>query len=150
MTAGVSLLRMRWLALDVGSRRVGVAVCDAEERVPTPLPALAYAGPRRLAETVAELARARDAEGIVVGMPVTRAGTGPGERRVRAVVASLRDRLALPVETFDEAGTTEDARALLADAGVPRRRWPELVDSTAARLILEGFLATRRAPRSAR
>ncbi len=135
---------MRWLALDIGSRRVGVAICDADEQVPSPLPALEYTGPESLAVAVANLVEAWDAEGVVVGMPVTSSGRGPGERRVSAVVNSLRSRLAVPVETADETGTTQAARSLLAEAGVPRRRWPDLVDSTAARLILEGHLATRR------
>jgi len=138
---------MRWLALDIGSQRVGVAVCDDLGRVASALPALEYAGSERLAEAIAELAGARDAGGVVVGVPVTRSGHGPGERRVSKVVAALRERLDVPVETFDETGTTTAARALLEEAGVPRRRWPELVDSTAARLILEGFLENPRARR---
>ena len=138
---------MRWLALDVGSRRVGVAVCDAEERLVSALPALAFAGPERLAEAVAGLVTAREAGGVVVGVPVTRGGEGRGERRVAKVVTSLRGRLAVPVETVDETGTTAAARSLLEEAGVPRRRWPELVDSAAARVILEGFLGELRTRR---
>jgi putative Holliday junction resolvase len=141
---------MRYLALDIGSRRVGVAICDADERVPSPLPALAYTGPERLADAVAGLVSEWEAEGVVVGIPVTRAGNGPGERRVAKVVISLRERLWVPVETVDETGTSADARALLADAGVPRSRWPDLVDSVAARLILEAYLASRGARRSSR
>jgi putative Holliday junction resolvase len=141
---------MRWLAFDIGSRRVGVAVCDAEERLASVLPALAYTGPARLATVIADLVRARDAEGVVVGVPVTRGGHGPGERRVSTVVASLRQHLEVPVETFDESGTTAAARALLAEAGVPYRRWSDLVDSMAARLILEGFLESLHARRSHR
>ena len=134
---------MRWLALDVGSRRVGVAVCDADERVASSLRALDYSGPDGLAAAVAGLVRLWEAEGVVVGLPVTRSGQGRGERRVAEVVAALRRALAVPIETADERGTTRAAEGLLAAAGVPRRRWPEMVDSVAARLILEGHLATR-------
>jgi putative Holliday junction resolvase len=134
---------MRWLALDVGSRRVGVAVCDERESVATPLPPFPFAGPERVAAAVARLAHEWQAGGVVGGVPRTRAGQGRGERRVAAVVEVLRVRLALTVETVDESGTTKAAERLLAEAGVPRRRWPELVDSTAARLILEGHLAMR-------
>ena len=141
---------MRWLALDVGAQRVGAAVCDDGELLVSALPALPYRGPERLAETVAALATAQGAGGVVVGVPVTRGGDGPGERRVAKVVASLRARVTVPVETVDETGTTVAARALLEDAGVPRRRWPELVDSAAARVILEGFLAKQRKLRSHR
>ncbi|HVN31065.1 MAG TPA: Holliday junction resolvase RuvX [Thermoanaerobaculaceae bacterium] len=134
---------MRWLALDIGSRRIGVAVCDSEERVATALDPFAFTGSEGVAERVAALVRAREAEGIVVGVPRTRAGGGPGERRVSAVVDVLRARLTAPVELIDERGTTAVAEALLLEAGVPRRRWRGLVDSLAARLILESFLALR-------
>ena len=53
----------------------------------------------------------------------------------------LRQRLGLPVELADERGTTRDAETLLEEAGAPRRRWGELVDGVAARLILERFLS---------
>lgn len=134
---------MRWLALDIGSRRIGVAVCDSEERVATALDPFAFTGSEGVAERVAALVRTRDAKGIVVGVPQTRGGGGPGERRVSAVVEVLRARLTVPVELIDERGTTAAAEALLLEAGVPRRRWRDLVDSLAARLILESFLALR-------
>jgi len=141
---------MRWLALDIGSKRVGLAVCDAEERVASSLPAMEYRGPELLASEIADLVRAWGAEGVVVGLPVTRKGEGRGEKRVSTVVTSLRNHLEVPVETADETGTTSDAKALLAETGVPPRRWPELVDSLAARLILEAYLASRQARRSHR
>jgi putative pre-16S rRNA nuclease len=134
---------MRWLALDVGSRRVGVAVCDAQEEVATALEAIPFAGPERVAEDVALLVRTWEADGVVVGVPRTRSGQGPGERRIRSVVAALRTHLKVAVEVEDEWGTTAAAEELLAEAGVPRRRWRDLVDSMAARIILEGFLAVR-------
>jgi len=141
---------MRWLALDVGSRRVGVAVCDDAESVATPLAALVYSRPEALAAAAAELVRTWDAGGVVVGVPVTRSGAGRGEARVAGVVAALALRVAVPVETVDERGTTAAAQALLSEAGVPRRRWPELVDSLAARLILDAHLANRRRAASRR
>jgi putative holliday junction resolvase len=134
---------MRWLCLDVGTKRVGVAVCDAGETVVTPLAALQFGGPQALAAAVAALIRDREIEGIVLGLPVTRAGAGRGENRVKEVAEVLRQRLGLPVELADERGTTRDAESLLEEAGAPRRRWPDLLDGVAARLILERFLSER-------
>ena len=134
---------MRWLSLDVGTKRVGVAICDAGETVVTPLPAVTFGGPAVLAERVARLVAERDVGGVAVGLPVTRSGAGRGEARVGAVVAALRERLAIPVEVVDERGSTAEAERLLREAGTPRRKWPEIVDSVAARLILERHLATR-------
>jgi putative holliday junction resolvase len=140
----VCLTAMRWLCLDVGTRRVGVAVCDGGETVVTPLAAIPFGGPEALAVAVAALIRDREVEGIVLGLPVTRAGAGRGESRVKEVADVLRQRLGLPVELADERGTTRDAESLLEEAGAPRRRWAELVDGVAARLILERFLREQR------
>jgi putative pre-16S rRNA nuclease len=134
---------MRWLALDVGSRRVGVAVGSVPVGAGTALPPLDFTGAEGVAERVAELIREWEADGVVVGIPYTRQGQGRGERRASAVVEALRVRLGVPVCVADERGTTAAAQRLLAEAGVPRGRWKELIDSVAARLILEGFLALR-------
>lgn len=135
---------MRWLALDVGSRRVGLAICDRDERVATALNAVPYNGAEALAAAVAGIVNEREVGGVVVGVPITRGGQGRGEARVAAVVAALRQGLSVPVATVDERGTTIEAEQLLAEAGVPRRRWDVLVDGVAARLILESHLSLRR------
>ena len=132
---------MRWLALDVGSRRVGVAVGSVPVGAGTALPALAYTGAEGVAERVAELIREWGVEGVVVGIPYTRRGQGRGERRASAVVEALRARLQVPVRVADERGTTAAAQRVLAEAGVPHGRWSDLIDGVAARLILEGFLS---------
>jgi putative Holliday junction resolvase len=92
---------------------------------------------------VAGLAAELEIGGVVVGVPMTRLGQGRGEARVATVVEALRAALPLPVATVDERGTTRDAEQLLAEAGVPRRRWGDLVDGVAAKLILEMHLASR-------
>ncbi len=122
-------------------------MCDSEETVITPLTCLSYRGPARLADQVAALAGERAVGGVVVGLPVTHAGTGRGERRVSEVVAALRARLSIPVELSDERGSTAAARAYLREAGVPVRRWDGVIDSLAAQLILETFLARGRRQR---
>jgi putative Holliday junction resolvase len=134
---------MRWLALDVGSESVGVATCDAGERVTTRLPAVPFRGAAALADKVARVCRELEAQAIVVGLPRTAAGIGRGGRRVDAVVQALLERVSIPVELEDEAGTTQEARERLDAEGVPRRRWDELVDSAAAAIILERLLARR-------
>jgi len=135
---------MRWLALDVGSRTVGVAICDDGERVATALRAVRFGDAAALSAAVARLAAELGVEGVVVGVPTTRGGTGRGERRVAEVIEALRRAMTLPVVGVDERGTTREAERLLAEAGVPKRRWPELIDSLAAQVILEAHLAARR------
>jgi putative Holliday junction resolvase len=138
---------MRWLGLDIGASRVGVAISDDSERVVTGLDPIPYRGPDDLAVRVGELAAERQCAGIVVGVPRTRGGASRGERRVAAVAKALRDRLRLDVALVDETGTTKAAEERLAGAGVPRRRWAALVDGVAAAIILEEMLETRRRAR---
>jgi putative Holliday junction resolvase len=134
---------MRWIALDVGARRVGVAVGSAPDGPATALPALPFTDAPGVSERVADLVRTWEATGVVVGIPYTSAGEGRGARRAWSVVSALRAALSVRVEVADERGTTAAAERLLAEAGVPRRRWRDLVDGVAARLILEGYLASQ-------
>jgi putative Holliday junction resolvase len=136
---------VRWLALDVGARRVGVAVCDDEERVASTVGTIPFVGAADLASRVAVLAAERGAGGAVVGWPVTRAGTGRGEQRVAAVTAALQ-ACGMVVESEDERGSTGEATARLREAGASPRRIAALVDAVAAQVILEAFLSRRGRP----
>ncbi len=135
---------MRWLALDIGAKRVGVAVSDSEERVVTPQSAIPFGSPQELAKRVATLVRTLGVEAVLVGVPSTRSGQSRGEMRVRDVVAQLSQVLPVPVTTWDERGTTREAEALLAERGVPQKKLREKLDALAAALLLESFLALRR------
>jgi putative Holliday junction resolvase len=135
---------MRWLSLDVGVARVGVALSDPSGEVVTTLSPLAFKGPQPLALQVAELVDAWSVEGVVVGVPSTRSGKSRGEVRVAQVVATLREHVGVPVEVEDERGTSRAADTLLREAGVPLHRRAALRDGIAARLILETFLARLR------
>lgn len=133
---------MRWLALDLGRRRVGAALCDDREVVITTLPPFRFAA---LLASVTAIVNEYGVGGIVVGVPVTRSGQGRGEARAEEALARLAG-LGVAVAREDERGTTAAAEALLREAGVPRRAWPDEVDSLAARLILESFLDRRHRP----
>lgn len=135
---------MRWLALDVGSRRIGLAISDDSEAMTFPLPAVAFDHARQLADYVVSLQAERQIEGVVVGVPVTRSGAGRGEQRVALVIEELRRSLIIPIETIDEHGTTGEAQARLREAGVPQKKWLSYVDSVAAQVILESYIAERR------
>jgi putative Holliday junction resolvase len=135
---------MRWLGLDVGASRVGVAVGDEAEGVVTALDPLPFASPEELAHRVAALAAERGCGGVALGVPRTRRGTSRGERRVAAVARALGQFPELSLVLVDETGTTAEAEARLRAAGVPRRRWPALVDGVAATILLEDVFASRR------
>lgn len=139
---------MRALALDLGSKRIGVALSSGT--VATPYEVLARSGDRavdhrRVAEHVAET----DAEVVVVGLPLSLDGSvGPAAERVLAEVDVLAEALPVPVETWDERLSTVTAERSLVDQQLraPARR--RVVDKVAAAVILQSWLDARAAART--
>ncbi len=140
---------MRALALDLGSRRVGVAVGDDGSGLPFPREALARAprregGPAEDHRRVAALVRDEEAEVVVVGLPLSLDGShGPAAHAVLAEVDELRAALPVPVELHDERLTTVAADRALAGAGVRTRERRAVVDSAAAAVLLGSWFAAR-------
>lgn len=140
---------MRILALDVGERRVGVAVSDEAGLTAQPLTTITRQSPDRDLEAVRRLVEEYGATTLVVGLPLTMNGqVGPQAERVRAFAAGL-EAVGLPIAFWDERLTTKEAERTLLAADVSRRRRRQVRDKLAATLILEGYLehlasATRR------
>jgi putative Holliday junction resolvase len=134
------------MALDVGEKRVGVAVSDETGTLATPRDPLLR---RDLAHDLARirsLGEELQVRRIVVGWPISLNGTvGPQAQRVEAFVEHLRQAVAWPVELVDERFTTRAAERILLDQNVRRRRRRELRDGLAAAGILETYLARRSA-----
>lgn len=143
---------MRVLALDLGSRRIGVAVSDASGTLASPRLVLERAGTRHADhQAVAELVAEVGAERVVVGLPLSLDGSsGPAVRLVLAEVEQLQARLPVPVECHDERFTTVRAHGALAAAGLggPARR--KMVDKAAAAILLQSWLDQRRGREEAR
>ncbi|MGD8331006.1 MAG: Holliday junction resolvase RuvX [Acidobacteriota bacterium] len=138
---------MIWLALDLGSRRIGVAVSDDSGTLAVPLRTLEVGkrGDFPLAALRALVAE-RAVEGIVVGWPRRLDGSaGPEAEAAAAVAERLRGELGLPVELWDERLTSVEAERLLIEAGVRRKKRRGATDRIAATLILQGFLDHRSA-----
>lgn len=136
---------MRVLALDVGDRRIGVAVSDPTGLVARPLTVLIRRSNAVDAEAIRALAEQNEAKLIVVGLPVTSEGEiGPQAQKTLAFVRYLREHLPHQIETWDERFTTEDAERELIAMGLRRRRRKELLDAAAAAIILDEWLAAQR------
>ena len=139
--------RGRAIGLDLGDRRIGVAVCDVDRTVATPYETLKRVGNRplehgRIGEIVTETA----ATVVVVGLPLSLDGSaGPAARKVLSEVKALRKSLAdagVEVVTHDERNSTVTAGHSLADAGVDGRRRRDVVDQLAAAVILQSWIDT--------
>jgi len=132
---------MRILGLDLGERRVGVAISDPEGTLAQPLVQLEPRGRRDLVAAVARLAADNGAERVVVGMPFLHDGArGEQARRAAAVAAALRQAIAIPVVEWDERFSTQDAQEKLREAGVRPRRRQGRIDQAAAAVILQSYL----------
>jgi putative Holliday junction resolvase len=139
------MTRGRVLALDVGSRRLGVAVSDPTRTVATPLATV----PRRTladdAAALAKLATEQEAAMILVGLPLTLAGReGRAATDVRAYVAELAKLLpGIAFELADERLSTVAAQRALIGGGVRRQARRDLVDQVAASVFLQTWLNMR-------
>jgi putative Holliday junction resolvase len=135
---------VRALGLDLGARRIGVAISDGEGRVATPIATLARASTKdRGADhrAIADLVAEWGAEVVAVGLPLSLDGTvGPAAEGVLAEVAELARLLSVPVETVDERFTTVTADQRLEASGVRRRDRSRLIDQVAAAVLLQAWL----------
>ena len=138
---------MRVLALDLGSKRIGVAVSDGDGRVATPVGVLDRHRDRpRLHREIAELVVEWDAELLLLGLPVDLEGReGPAAEAVLAERDELAAVVGVPVEVHDERMTTRIAdRALRERGDLDGRARRRLVDTVAAAVILQDWLDGRR------
>ncbi len=135
----------RYLALDVGSKRIGVAVSDELGLTAQPVLTLERKrNPRDDLRSLARLARRYDVAGIVVGNPLHLSGEqSPRAAKTQAFAAELGELTGLPIHLWDERLTTEEAHHILYEAGHARQEHRRVVDQVAATLILKSFLEDR-------
>ncbi len=133
---------MRALGIDLGERRIGLAVCDSAATVATPVETLLRSGdPNQDLQAIAEQVDQWQAEIVVVGLPVSLNGSeGPAAEAARAETARLERYLKVPVVSYDERFTTVIAeRSLMAQQlKGPRRR--SVVDQVAAAVMLQSWI----------
>ena len=132
---------MRILAVDPGSKRIGLAISDPTGTIANPLTVLNHVARRLDAATVAELAKTNGAGLIVVGQSLDDDGhpTFEGHRAGRFAEA-LKTQTNLPVVFWDESFTTQDARAARIAMGVSRKNRLGHLDSVAATVLLQSYL----------
>lgn len=139
-------MQARYLGLDVGNRRIGVAVSDELGLTAQPVMTLERKrGRNEDARSLARLARRLGVAGIVVGLPLNMDGTESAQAaRTRVFAEALGERTGLPVELWDERLTTEEAHQILYEAGHARQEHRKVVDQVAATLILQSYMDEQR------
>lgn len=132
----------RFLGLDVGNRRIGVAVSDELGLTAQPVLTLERKrSPREDLRSLARLARRFSVVGIVVGNPVHLSGDpSPQAAKTQAFATQLGEISGLPIHLWDERLTSREAHQILYEAGHARQQHRRVVDQVAATLILQSFL----------
>lgn len=133
---------LRYLALDVGSKRIGIAVSDELGLTAQPVLTLERRrNPREDFRSIARLCRRYAVAGIVVGNPVKLDGAISSQaEKVQVFAAGLGELTGMPIHLWDERLTTHEAHQLLYEAGHARQDHQRVVDQVAATLILQSFL----------
>jgi putative holliday junction resolvase len=129
----------RILGLDVGSKRIGVAVSDEQGLIASPVEAVERG--KRDVERFRELIDRLGTQRIVAGLPTGMSGReGPQAADVRAYAELLAEELDLPLDYWDERLTTMVAERALIASGARRERRKKQIDSVAAAVMLQGYL----------
>ncbi len=132
------------LGIDVGARRVGVAVADAETRFARPLEVIDVSSMDPVGRIAALVTDLR-ATAVVVGKPVGLSGhAGPAVEAQAGFVTRLRQAVTVDVHEYDERLTTVMANRKMRDAGMKRDAQKQLRDAIAAQIMLQGYLDSTR------
>jgi putative Holliday junction resolvase len=134
---------MRILGLDLGDRRIGLALSDPSFTFASPLGVME--GEAALWKELPGLIAEKEVSRIVLGLPVNMDGTlGPRARRALDFKARLETAFHLPVEAWDERLTTFQAQGALREGGLSSRQQAAHVDKVAAQIILQSYLDRQR------
>ncbi len=129
------------IGLDLGSKTIGIAVCDAGWRFASALKTLPRGKFGRDRDELRKIIEARSVRGIVIGLPRNMDGSeGPRAQASRAYARNLAEAFALPVLLWDERWSTKSADAAMIGLDVSRRKRAERIDAEAATVILQAAI----------
>jgi putative Holliday junction resolvase len=135
---------VRILALDHGTKRIGVAVSDPMKVIAQPLEYILAEPFADFLARLKEILRDQEVEMILIGMPRNMDGSyGPAALKVQEFVAALKGAVTVPIQTWDERLTSAQANRFLIQSNVRRDKRKEKVDKTAAAILLQSYLDSR-------
>jgi putative Holliday junction resolvase len=137
-------IKMRYLAIDHGTKRTGLAICDAAETISSPLTVLH--GQKGLPDKIADVVEAENVGAVVVGLPLNMSGTESSQTKLaRKFAKQLEKHLSVPVHLQDERLSSFGAEEKLAPADFTRGKRKKRIDAVAAAEILDAFLEQKAA-----
>lgn len=135
---------MRYLGVDWGKKRVGLAISDPGGMLATPLKVLQRQNLEQIVAEIGELCRDERVEAVVVGLPLNMDGSrGATAQEADRFAAMIAEATGLPVELWDERLSSVSAERHLIDADMSRVKRKRTIDKVAAQIILQTFLNSR-------
>ena len=132
---------MRILAIDHGTRRMGIAISDELKIIALPLEYILAEPFGPFLERLKHLIKEKEVELILIGMPRNMDGTyGPAAQKVKDFIAKISEPVGVPIKTWDERLTSAQANRYLIQAETRRDKRREKVDQTAAAILLQSYL----------
>lgn len=132
---------MRILALDHGTRRIGVAVSDEMKMIASPLEYIPAEPIDKVLARLQEIIREKQVALILIGMPRNMDGTyGPAAEKVKEFIGKLQQQITTPIKTWDERLTSVMANRVLLQGNVRRDKRKQAVDKMAAAILLQSYL----------
>ncbi len=139
---------MRYLCLDLGSKRIGVAVSDETELIATPVGTIYVTTRKQVLQDVLHYLQQEEAGGLVIGLPLHLSGQeGIEAGRAREFARQLSRLTPISIEFMDERLTSVEAERLMQEAGVKRHKRRTSIDARAAAIILQTYLDSKRSRR---
>ncbi|MDA0769690.1 MAG: Holliday junction resolvase RuvX [Chloroflexi bacterium] len=133
------------LALDVGDRRIGVAMCDPDGILASPLTTIERQADDKSLDDILRIAEENDIAEIVVGIPYSMSGrVGPQTRITMDYVDLLAKRTDLPIRRVDERLSSVQAERMLRQSGIQPSRNKGKIDAVAAAILLQSYLDSRK------
>jgi len=133
---------MRYLAIDYGAKRTGLAICDRAETIASPLTVIE--GQKELLKRIVDVVEAENVEAIVLGLPLNMDDShGFQAERVFQFAEQLKARLQIPIHFQDERLSSFGAEKKLASVEFTRKKKKKLLDAVAAAEILQAFIESK-------
>jgi putative Holliday junction resolvase len=130
---------MRYLAIDYGEKRTGLAICDAGQTIVTPLAVIR--NQKDLPQKISDIAKTEGAEAVVLGLPLNMDGSeGHQSKLTRKFAEQLKKHLDIPIHFQDERLSSFDAEQRLGPVELTTNKRRKRLDAVAAASILEAFL----------
>ncbi len=133
--------KSRLIGLDLGSKKIGVSICDEKQSIATPFKTIVKSSADKLIDELILIIKENDIKGIIIGYPINMDGTtGPSSQSVRDITSNFSKNIDIPICLWDERLSTVGAFNLSGQLDINVSKRVKNIDQNAAAFILQGAL----------